>query len=134
MKLITAINTKGFIGLNGELPWRSSADLKYFKEQTVGCKLLVGRTTFEKLPPLKGRELIVVGTGHYTLQEALDLKPDWIIGGASIYQQCAHLCDEWHLSIINDTTVGDVRLPEITTGTNTKIIFNYFNTNQSVKQ
>jgi len=79
----------------------------------MGCKLLVGRKTYETLPPLKGRELIVVGQGHNTLEEALAQKPDWVIGGAKIYESTLHLCDELHISRINDDTVGDTKWIDI---------------------
>lgn len=130
MKLITAKNKKDYIGLNGGLPWKCSADLRYFKEQTNGCKLLVGRKTFESLPPLKNRELIVVGRGYHTLNEALDLNPDWVIGGASIYAQCAYLCDEWYISIINDYTEGDTLLSLPKLDNPPKVIYNYFEPNK----
>lgn len=112
-KLIIAVNLLGYIGLNNGLPWRCLEDLKHFKKLTLNSKCLVGRKTYESLPPLKNRELIVVGTGYYTLEEALALKPDWIIGGKSIYEQTAHLCDEIHISEIQDTTQGDTLFPNI---------------------
>jgi dihydrofolate reductase len=111
MKAIVARNLKGFIGKNGKLPWKSRADLEHFKTLTMGAKLLVGRKTFENLPPLPGRELIVVGTGYNTLQEALSQKPDWVIGGKQLYESTAHLITGLHISIINDKTIGDVEFP-----------------------
>lgn len=107
MKLIIAINALSFIGLNGKMLWHSPDDLKHFKKLTEGCKLLVGRTTFEGLPPLKNRELIVVGKGFNTLEEGLAKQPDWVIGGAKLYESTIHLCDEIYLSHINDSSRGD---------------------------
>lgn len=107
MKLITATGFNNSIGLNGGLPWKCREDLQHFKRMTLGCKLLVGRKTFETLPPLKDRELIVVGTGHFTLEEALSKNPDWVIGGASLYKSTMHLCEEIHISHIKDFTIGD---------------------------
>lgn len=129
MKLIVAVNKKGYIGLNDELPWRSKEDLKHFKENTLGCKLLVGRKTFEKMPALKGRQFLVVGTGYLTLEEALSMNPDWIIGGASIYKQTSHLCSEHHISIINDDTEGDTKLDPLTAGEGTKTFLYHFDIN-----
>lgn len=126
MKCIIAINKSGYIGLNDTLPWRSSEDLKHFKNLTYGKKLIVGRTTFESLPPLKDRELIVVGKGYNTLEEALSKNPDWVIGGKTLYETTIHLCDELHLSIINDKTIGDTKAPnlEIFKGKTFKYEFN----------
>jgi dihydrofolate reductase len=113
MKAIIAVNKANYIGLNDTLPWRSSEDLKHFKAMTLGKKLLVGRTTFESLPPLKDREIIVVGTGHNTLEEALNQKPDFVIGGKRLYETTLHLCDELHISEINDKTKGDTLAPDL---------------------
>jgi dihydrofolate reductase len=107
MKLIMSINRAGIIGDNSVLPWHSTEDLKFFKSMTLGTKCLVGRTTFESLPVLPGRELIVVGKGYHTLEEALEKAPDWVIGGKSIYEQTLELCDEFHISIIENTERGD---------------------------
>jgi dihydrofolate reductase len=136
MKLILSINRTGTIGDKGTLPWHCTEDLKWFKEKTMGSKLLVGRTTFDTLPPLPGRDLIIVGTGHLSLSEALALKPDWVIGGKSIYEQTIDLCDEFYISIIEDHTKGDTifDLQKIwssiyRTKTNKKIEVRYFSPN-----
>lgn len=111
MKLIVCVNNLGYIGKDGKLPWHNPEDLKHFKEKTMGQKLLVGRVTYENMPKLKGREMLVVGRGYLTLNEALAQNPDWVIGGASIYQQTQHLCDEYHISHINNNDEGDTILP-----------------------
>jgi len=109
MKAVIAHNELGYIGLNGDLPWRSSADLKHFKELTNGAKLLVGFNTANKLPPLKGREVIVDDRSG-----VIDLNSiDWCIGGKKTYEKYCHLFTELHISIINDTTVGDTTYPNL---------------------
>lgn len=113
MKGIIATNLIGAIGLGTGLPWKCKADLQHFKKLTTGCTCLVGRKTYEYLPPLKNRELIVVGKEFLTLEEALDLEPDWVIGGKSIYEQTVHLLSELHVSIINDRTQGDTTFPDV---------------------
>jgi len=112
MKAIIAINKAGFIGKDDKLPWRCKEDLNHFKEMTMGCKLLVGRTTFESMPKLDGREMIVVGKGYNTFEEALNKEPDWVIGGKRLYESTIHFCDELHISEINDETIGDTRAPD----------------------
>lgn len=117
MKGIIAVNKVDVIGNGNSIPWRCSEDLKHFKELTMGCTCLVGRKTFESLPPLKGRNLIVVGKGYFpSIEEAINSVEngiDWVIGGKSIYEQTCHLWDELHLSVINDTTDGDVKAPNL---------------------
>lgn len=113
MEAIAAINKLGYLGKDGQLMWHCKEDLKWFKQVTMGKKCLVGRKTYEALPDLPGRELIVVGTGHNTLEEALDLKPDIVIGGGQIYRATINMIDKIHLSIIDDDQVGDVKLCDI---------------------
>ena len=125
MKAIIAINKAGFIGKDDKLPWRCKEDLNHFKEMTMGCKLLVGRTTFESMPKLNGREMIVVGKGYNTFEEALDKEPDWVIGGKRIYESTIHFCDELHISEINDETIGDTRAPDFKEYKGKKVIYKF---------
>ena len=111
MKAILAINNLGYIGLNGKLPWKSREDLLHFKKLTMGKSILVGRSTFELMPKLPGRKIIVVSKGYFTLKEALEKKPDWVIGGKMLLESTLDLCEEFHLSIINDNTFGDTFAP-----------------------
>jgi len=113
MEAIAAINKLGYLGKDGQLMWHCKDDLKWFKQVTMGKKCLVGRKTYEALPNLPGRELIVVGTGHNTLEEALALKPDIVIGGGQIYRATIDMIDKLYLSIIDDDQVGDVKMCSI---------------------
>ena len=45
--LIWAMDQKGIIGRDGELPWRLSDDLKHFKRTTEGAPVIMGRKTFD---------------------------------------------------------------------------------------
>lgn len=113
MDMIVAINKKGYIGKDGKLMWECSEDLRWFKKMTIGKKCLVGRKTFESLPPLEGRELIVVGKGYHSLEEALEKKPDIVIGGGEIYKQTINKVETIYLSIINNEDDGDTKFPPI---------------------
>lgn len=110
MEAIAAINKLGYLGKDGQLMWHCKEDLKWFKQVTMGKKCLVGRKTYEALPDLPGRELVVVGTGHNTLKEALALEPDIVIGGGQIYRATINMIDKMYLSIIDDDQVGDVKM------------------------
>ena len=56
-KAIVAVSEDGVIGRNGDLPWRLSADLKWFKKITMGHTILMGRKTWDSLPnALPGRK------------------------------------------------------------------------------
>lgn len=59
--IIVASDLDGAIGCGRNIPWKHSADMKRFKETTMGCALIVGRTTFETLPSsMPGRTIVVV--------------------------------------------------------------------------
>jgi len=130
MKLLIAINNGNFIGKDNDLMWCCREDLKHFKALTLNTNCLVGRKTFDSLPPLKNRKLIVVGKEYNTLEEALALQPDWVIGGGEIYKQTVLLCDELHISVIDNDDVGDTsfELPDNYIG---KIFYYYFSEDKS---
>lgn len=115
MKLIVAVNNKGYIGKKGEMMWHSPDDIAHFVKLTNHSSILVGRVTFEKdlkKKMLPGREVFVVGKGYLQLSEAVRAakstnKEIWVIGGASIYERLAPLCSEIHLSIIDNNNIGD---------------------------
>lgn len=63
MKLISiaAMGKNRVIGVNGDLPWRIPEDFRFFKDQTSGKIVIMGRKTFESLPNLlPGRFHIIV--------------------------------------------------------------------------
>ena len=62
MTLIAARARNGAIGKDGTLPWHIPEDLKFFKRETLGGAIIMGRRTWESLPfkPLKDRLNLVV--------------------------------------------------------------------------
>jgi len=62
ISLIAAMARNNVIGLDNKLPWRLPADLAWFKKNTLGKPLLMGRKTWESLPfrPLPGRKHFVI--------------------------------------------------------------------------
>ena len=61
LSLIVAMAQNRVIGINNNLPWHLSEDLKYFKRVTMGKPIIMGRKTFESIgKPLPGRTNIVV--------------------------------------------------------------------------
>lgn len=102
MIAIVARSENGVIGLNGGLPWRCKGDLQFFKRTTMDRKIVVGRTTFEGLPPLKGREIFVLTLnpgarfdGAVGVSNPADVPADAIVcGGASIYDLMIPRCDQ----------------------------------------
>lgn len=124
--LIWAMARNGVIGVNNQLPWRLPADLKFFKEQTTGKTMIMGRKTWESLGcrPLPNRRSVVL-TGDYsyqaegadvihTTEEALKYAEDgelMIIGGGGVFQHFLDFADVLLVTLIDEDFEGDVIFP-----------------------
>src|ERR1044071_9960120 len=112
------MDEKRGIGKAGGLPWRLSADLKRFRELTMGHHLIVGRKTFESIgKPLPGRQMIIVtrqagfhAEGCFivnSVDDALRLARErgesevFVIGGAEIYAQTLALAVRLYLTLVD---------------------------------
>ena len=61
ISIIAAVAENGVIGRGGKLPWHLSADLRRFKQLTMGHTIIMGRRTWESIGrPLPGRRMVVV--------------------------------------------------------------------------
>jgi len=111
-KAIVAVAEDGVIGRGGDLPWRLSEDLKWFKKITLGHTILMGRKTWESLPgALPSRQNWVLsrtanqkdGMSVFRSMEEVQqaLVPSqtlFIIGGGEIYSMTLPLCHELFIS------------------------------------
>ena len=115
MIAIVARSENGVIGLNGGLPWRCKGDLQFFKRTTMDRKIVVGRTTFEGLPPLKGRDIFVLTRnpdasfkGATAVSDPVDVPADAIVcGGAAIYDLMIPQCDQLLVTTVKKEVEGD---------------------------
>ena len=68
LSLVVARARAGAIGRDNEIPWRAPEDLAFFRRETTGGAVIMGRRTWESLPaaarPLKDRLNIVVSSGQ----------------------------------------------------------------------
>ncbi|PWN07442.1 dihydrofolate reductase [Rhodohalobacter mucosus] len=124
--LIAAHDPNLVIGSNGELPWHYSEDLKFFKKQTMGHPIVMGRVVFEELneKPLPGRENIVLSRSRTydhvktfsDIDSALSYLSDresvFIIGGGEIYRQTLPMADRLIITRIRQEYEGDTTFPE----------------------
>jgi dihydrofolate reductase len=129
LHLIFAKARNGVIGHNNTLPWHLPEDLAHFKKTTLGCPVIMGRKTWDSLPPkfrpLPGRLNIVVTrqtdwqaagaqTAH-SIEQACTLCPSdsdaWVIGGAEIYAQAAPLASTAVITEIDADFAGDAFAP-----------------------
>lgn len=125
--LIAALSSNGVIGAGGRLPWHLPEDLKYFKAQTLGCPVIMGRRTWESIGrPLPGRRNVVVSRNPAlraaganiadSLEDAIaqctgEAKV-FVIGGGDLYRAALPLADRILLTEIHREFAGDVCFPE----------------------
>ena len=131
LHLIYARAANGVIGVNGTLPWHLPEDLAHFKRTTLGCPVIMGRKTWDSLPPkfrpLPGRTNIVVTRQpdwHETgAQPAMDLRKAlqlceqsadvWVIGGAQLYALTEPLASTAVVTEIEQDFAGDAFAPTL---------------------
>ena len=124
--LVVARAQNGVIGRGGTLPWHIPADLKRFKELTMGSAMVMGRKTFESLPGLlpgrrhivftRDREWNAEGTEvAHSVEEALELAGDErisVIGGADIFRLFLPRAQRIELTEVLAEIEGDTFMPD----------------------
>ena len=131
LNLIYARAANGVIGKDNQLPWHLPEDLAHFKRTTLGCPVIMGRKTWDSLPPkfrpLPGRLNIVVSRDPafaaegaavaHSLEAARALCPAgsdaWVIGGAQIYAQALPLAHTVVVTEIARDFDGDAFAPTL---------------------
>jgi dihydrofolate reductase len=124
--LVWARSANGVIGRDGTMPWHLPEDLKHFRTVTAGATVLMGRRTWESLPPrfrpLPGRRNLVLSRtpqeGAETfpgLPEALEAATGdvWVIGGAAVYRAALPLADRIVVTELRESFDGDTPAPEV---------------------
>jgi dihydrofolate reductase len=128
-----AVSENDVIGRGNRLPWHLPADLKHFKNLTVGKAVLMGRRTYESIgKALPGRVNIVLSRSpEYSPGDCIAVKTVrdarraagaqpalMVIGGAEIYRECLPAADRIHLTLVHavipdgDTIFSGWRGPE----------------------
>jgi len=128
LSLIVAMATNRTIGINKQMPWHLSADLKQFKKITMGHPIIMGRKTFESIGrPLPGRQNIVISRDisyqqdgclvfndlDAAVQHCADQEEVFVIGGATLYAVTLERADRLYITQINQAFEGDTWFPEI---------------------
>lgn len=132
LSLLVAADEENVIGKENKLPWHLPNDLKYFKNQTWGLPILMGRKTFESIgKPLPGRKSIVLTRGHWThegvavvhsLEEAIEKATElaveevFVIGGAELFRTALPMAGRVYLTRIHHRFEGDVTFPGLDAG------------------
>lgn len=128
LSLIVAMASNGVIGINQQMPWHLSADLKKFKQLTLGKPILMGRKTHEAIGRvLPGRDNIVISknldyqalgcsvfndidTALAAYATSAEL---FVIGGAAFYELLLPTADFIYLTRIHKSFIGDTYFPNL---------------------
>ncbi|MDI3382853.1 dihydrofolate reductase [Xenophilus aerolatus] len=131
VNLIYARAANGVIGVKGELPWHLPEDMAHFKRMTAGSPVVMGRKTWDSLPPrfrpLPGRRNIVVtrqqdwnaqgaqraSSLHDALSACAQDPEVWVIGGAQIYAAAQPLAQRAVVTEIDRDFDGDAHAPTL---------------------
>ena len=124
--IVAAIARNGVIGQDNQLPWHLPADLRHFRQLTLGKPVIMGRKTFESIgKPLPGRDNIVISRQKDyevlgarvvpsiadALNETGSAAEAMVIGGAMIYELVLPLCQRMQLTLVDADIPGDSRFP-----------------------
>jgi dihydrofolate reductase len=127
---IVAVANNNVIGKDNEIPWYLPADLRYFKEKTLGHHILMGRNSYLSIGrPLPKRTNIIITRNPYylvsgcvvvhSIEEGLQYAAAngeteaFIIGGGEIYQQAMDYCDRIYLTAVDANVEGTVFFPTL---------------------
>ena len=132
MNLIVAVDKNWAIGLKNRLLVSIPEDMKFFRTETAGKVVVMGRKTLESFPggiPLKNRiNIVLTGNRDYEAKGALVLhtvedilqelkkypsQEVYIIGGESIYRQFLPYCDTAHVTKIDYAYEADTYFPNL---------------------
>ncbi|HWT93974.1 MAG TPA: dihydrofolate reductase [Solirubrobacteraceae bacterium] len=127
VELVVAYSENRVIGRDGDLPWRLPTDLARFKEITMGGAVVMGRRTWESIPPkfrpLPGRRNIVLTRSPDFAAEGAEVLPSldaalaatdgacFVIGGGTVYAEALPLADVVHATVVEGSVEGDTLFP-----------------------
>ena len=128
LSIIAAIGKNNELGKDNDLIWRFKDDMKFFKETTMGHKMIMGRKTVESLPKvLPGRHHIVLTRSFFSTSGNVEIyhspldflevykyrnEEIFNIGESSIYKEFIDYADKLYLTEIDDSKEADVYFPE----------------------
>jgi len=130
LSLVAALDRNGVIGDGNDLPWHVPADLRRFRELTVGHDVIMGRKTFESIyarlgkPLPKRRSIVLSRTARESADDVIWV-PDldsamhvcmgdeaFVIGGAEVFKMALPLVQKMYLTEIDAEVPGDVFFPQ----------------------
>ena len=132
IRAIVAADEKWGIGKKNDLLFRLPADMKFFREKTMGHVVVMGRKTLESFPnglPLKNRvNIVLTANRSYKVKDAVivhtkeelleelkkyDSNELYVIGGGSIYEMLIPYCDTAYITKIDHAYAADTYFPNL---------------------
>ena len=127
LSLIVAMTKNRVIGKDNQMPWHLPADLAWFRQNTTGKPVIMGRKTFESIGrPLPKRTNIVLSRQPFeydgviwkdSLESAVDFVRDseeiMLIGGGQLFNEYLSKADCLYLTEIQTELDGDTFFPSI---------------------
>lgn len=125
--ILVAMTRDRVIGRGGAMPWHLPAELRFFRELTVGHPVVMGRRTYEAigrplpqrrnlvlsrtLPPAPGIE--VCRDFPEALARLVGAAKVFFIGGREIFEEALPVADVLRISWIERKYPGDVFFPDV---------------------
>lgn len=127
ISMIWAMGNNGVIGKDNGMPWRLPKDMAFFKEQTTGHTVIMGRKTWESFngKPLPNRKNVILTRKEQTfdgadvihsVEEGIEMAKEqalFVIGGATVYKAFMPYADRLIVTKINETFDGDTFMDEV---------------------
>ena len=132
MNMIVAVDSNWAIGHIGKLLVSIPEDMQFFRRETTGNVVVMGRKTLESFPnglPLKNRVNVVITKDKeynvkdaiicHSIEEALEVLKQYndediyVIGGESVYRQFLPYCSVAHVTKINYSYDADTYFPNL---------------------
>ena len=132
MKAILCADKNWGIGFRNDLLVHIPADMRFFREKTLGNVVIMGRKTLESLPnqrPLPDRDNIILSRDPslkvrgaavvHSVEELLsllsDVDPDhvYVAGGEEIYRLLLPYCDTVYVTKVNYAYQADAFFPDL---------------------
>ena len=132
MNAIAAVDANWAIGNKNRLLTSIPADMKFFREKTMGHVVVMGRKTLESFPnglPLKNRvNIVLTANRSYKVKDAIivhtkeelleelkkyDSNELYVIGGGSIYEMLIPYCDTAYITKIDHVYAADKYFPNL---------------------
>jgi dihydrofolate reductase len=124
--IVVAHSRNRVIGRDGDLPWHLPADMRRFRDLTIGGTVVMGRRTWESIPerfrPLPGRRNLVVSRNgcdapevFRTVEAAIEAAGEacFVIGGGEVYAQALPRADRVYATEVEADVEGDVVFPPL---------------------